>query len=298
MSSICYNFSYLHFLKITTSFKSALQTLRFVAHYDVSYCLSTKFSQTLQQTKQFMNKHIIITGGSSGIGKGIAEHFLNKGWQVLITGRDKKKLSEAKIEMPGINTIEYDNLKDNDDKIIDFIKNEWSSNLDILINNAGHVELGQLKDLTAASMEDMYKSHLIAPSLLASHCLEFLEKSKGQILNIGSSHGIKAYPQTSAYGSAKAGLVFLTKVWALELAPLGIRVNAIAPGPTETGILNSAGFSDEMIAIIHETEKKSIPLQRRGTVSDIVLSATALLDSGSNWLTGVILSVDGGISIS
>ena len=245
-----------------------------------------------------MNKHIIITGGSSGIGKGIAAHFYHKEWQVLVTGRDKKKLSDVKAEMPVINILEYDSLKDSDERIIDFIKNEWDASLDILINNAGHVELETLKDLSSASMENMYRSHLIAPSLLTSHCIEFLERTKGHILNISSSHGIKAYPQTTAYGSAKAGLNFLTKVWALELAPLGIRVNTIAPGPTETGILNSAGFSDEMIAIIHENEKKSIPMQRRGTINDIVVNATALLDSGSNWLTGVILSVDGGISIS
>jgi len=115
---------------------------------------------------------------------------------------------------------------------------------------------------------------------------------KGQILNVSSSHGIKAYSETSAYGSAKAALNFMTRIWALELAPLNIRVNAIAPGPTETDILSSAGFSQEIISVIHEAERTSIPLQRRGSVADIVTSAAALLDS--NWLTGVILPVDGG----
>ena len=245
-----------------------------------------------------MQKHIIITGGSSGIGLGIAEHFHKKGWQVLITGRNTKKLEQTKTQMPGIHTLEYDSLKDSDQRIIDFIIDKWDGCLDILVNNAGHVELGSLKELTSASMQNMYKSHLIGPALLASHCIDFLSKSKGQILNISSSHGIKAYSETSAYGSAKAALNFMTRIWALELAPLGIRVNAIAPGPTETGILSSAGFSQEMISIIHESERTAIPLQRRGTVSDVVSNATAILDSGTNWLTGVILPVDGGISIS
>jgi NAD(P)-dependent dehydrogenase (short-subunit alcohol dehydrogenase family) len=245
-----------------------------------------------------MQKHIIITGGSSGIGKGIAEHFYNKGWGVLITGRNKEKLQQAIDQMPGIITLEYDSLLDSDQQIIDFIKNNWAGSLDILVNNAGHVELGSLKDLSDTSMKQMYQSHLIGPALLASHCIDFLSKQKGQILNISSSHGMKAYADTSAYGSAKAALNFMTKIWALELAPLGIRVNAIAPGPTETGILNSAGFSQEMISMIHDSERQAIPLQRRGAVSDIVSNATAILDSGSAWLTGVIIPVDGGLSIS
>ena len=180
-----------------------------------------------------MTQNILITGGSSGIGKGIAFYFYSHGWQVLITGRDQKKLDEVKKEMPRIHTVLYDNLKDNDELgILKSIKDNLGGRLDILVNNAGHVELGTIEDISQKSMEDMYKSHLISPSLLTSACLPFLTKTKGQILNISSSVGIKAYAQTTAYGSAKAALNMITKIWALELAPKGIRVNAIAPGPT------------------------------------------------------------------
>jgi NAD(P)-dependent dehydrogenase (short-subunit alcohol dehydrogenase family) len=90
----------------------------------------------------------------------------------------------------------------------------------------------------------------------------------------------------------------LTKIWALELAPRGIRVNAIAPGPTDTGILKSSGFDDATIKEIHKQEQTSIPLKRRGHINDVVANAVLLLDSGSSWTTGVILATDGGISIS
>lgn len=246
-----------------------------------------------------MTQNILITGGSSGIDKGIAFYFYNKGWQVLITGRDQKKLDEVKIEMPGINTVIYDNLKDDGQSdIIQFIEDKWAGKLNILVNNAGHVELGALVDISRKSLENMYKSHLISPSLLASACIPFLAKTKGQILNISSSVGIKAYAETTAYGSAKAALNMITKIWALELAPKGIRVNAIAPGPTDTGILKSAGFDEENIRAIHESEKAAIPLKRRGLVADIVAKAALLLNSGSDWTTGVILPADGGVSIS
>jgi len=246
-----------------------------------------------------MTKKILITGGSSGIGKGIAFYFYSKGWQVLITGRDQKKLDDILIEMPQINTVVYDNLQNQDHKnIVKFIKDKWDGKLDILVNNAGHVELGTLDEITSASMENMYKSHLVSPTLLTSACLPFLTENKGQILNISSSVGIKAYAQTTAYGSAKAALNMITKIWALELAPKGIRVNAVAPGPTDTEILQKAGFDQENIKAIHESEKAAIPLQRRGQVSDIVAQAALLLNSGSDWTTGVILAADGGVSIS
>jgi NAD(P)-dependent dehydrogenase (short-subunit alcohol dehydrogenase family) len=244
-----------------------------------------------------MQKNVLITGGSAGIGEGLARYFYELKWQVLITGRNTQKLSRLAAEMPGLHVIKYDALiKEDEDKLVQFIKDNWEGKLDVLINNAGHVELTPLKDIKSESMETMYRTHLIAPALLSSKCIDFLARAQGQIVNISSSHGIKAFPQISAYGSAKAAANMLTRIWALELAPLGIRVNAIAPGPTNTAVLENAGLPLEMIQAIHESERTTIPLQRRGEVADIV-AATALLIS-STWLTGVVLPADGGISIS
>ena len=246
-----------------------------------------------------MQKNIVITGGSSGIGEGLAKHFYNKGWQVLITGRNNAKLSKLAAELPGIYTIVYDSLKNaQENKIIDFIKDEWNGKLDVLVNNAGHVALTPLPEISRDQLEEMYQVHLIAPSLLAAGCVLFLSATKGQIINVSSSHGIKAYAQLSAYGSAKSGLNMLTKIWALELAPLGIRVNCVAPGPTDTPVLENAGLSADIILAIQQSEAKTIPLQKRGHVEDIVANTALLIDSGSNWVTGVVLPVDGGISVS
>lgn len=246
-----------------------------------------------------MEKKILITGGSSGIGEGLARHFYNKEWQVLVTGRNTEKLSKLADEMPGLHVLQYDSQQENqEEKLIQFVSREWGGKLDVLVNNAGHVELTPIKGITKTSLESMYRTHLIAPSLLTSGCIDFLSATKGQIVNISSSHGIKAFAEISAYGSAKAGLNMLTKIWALELAPLGIRVNSIAPGPTNTPVLANAGLPAEIIQAIHQSEKTSIPLQRRGDVEDIVANAALLIDSGSNWVTGVVLPVDGGISVS
>ena len=246
-----------------------------------------------------MQKNILITGGSSGIGEALAKHFFEKGWQVLITGRNTEKLAKLANLMPGLHIIEYDSLKQNqEEKIFNFINEKWDGRLDVLVNNAGHVELTPLGEMRRSSLEAMYQTHLIAPSLLTSGCLNFLKATKGQIVNVSSSHGIKAFAEISAYGSAKAGLNMLTKIWALELAPFGIRVNALAPGPTNTPVLANAGLPEDIILAIHESERTSIPLQRRGDVADMVANAALLIDSGSTWVTGVVLPVDGGISIS
>ncbi|WP_418502056.1 SDR family NAD(P)-dependent oxidoreductase [Flagellimonas sp.] len=246
-----------------------------------------------------MNKKILITGGSSGIGKGIAKYFHAQGWEVLITGRDSAKLEAVTQELKGIQTLIYES--GNEQQILDlvaFIQDHWNGELHALVNNGGNVEIGALEELTPETMRNMFQAHMLGPSLITSKCLDFLKRTKGQILNITSSHGIKAYAQTTAYGAAKAGLNMLTKIWALELAPFGIRVNAIAPGPTNTDILKSAGYDEELILEIHESERSGIPLKRRGEVSDIVANATLLLNSESTWTTGVVLATDGGISIS
>lgn len=246
-----------------------------------------------------MKKSILITGGTSGIGEGIARYFYSAGWQVLITGRNKEKLAALSNAMPGLNALEYDTLIEGDElKILQFIRSNWDGKLDVLVNNAGHVELTPLKQIRSKSMLDMYRTHVIAPSLLSSGCIDFLAAVKGHIINISSSHGIKVYPELSAYAAAKAGINMLTKVWSLELAPLGIRVNAIAPGPTNTPVLDNAGLPAEIIQVIHESERTSIPLQRRGSVSDIVAHVAMLVTADSTWVTGTILPVDGGLSIT
>ena len=244
-----------------------------------------------------MKKNILITGGSSGIGEGLARHYYKKGWQVVVTGRNTAKLNAMVKELPGLHILTYDSLKENQEAdILQFIKSEWGGKLDVLVNNAGHVELTPINGITRKQVEDMYRAHLVAPSLLTSGCIPFLAAVKGQVINISSSHGIKSYAQLSAYGSAKGGLNMLTKIWALELAPLGIRVNSIAPGPTNTPVLENAGLPPELILEIEQSEAQSIPLGKRGEVSDIVGGLTMLVDS--EWVTGVILPIDGGISVS
>lgn len=100
------------------------------------------------------------------------------------------------------------------------------------------------------------------------------------------------------YAASKAALEHLTRCWALELAPSGVRVNAIAPGPTETGILTQSGLSPAQIKQIKNDEAKQVPLGRRGTADEVAQWIVKLGNPSATWITGQVISVDGGLSIT
>lgn len=134
---------------------------------------------------------------------------------------------------------------------------------------------------------------MLGPILLTQAALPYLIKARGTIINISSTYGIKPAPGHSVYGASKAALEHLTRSWALELAEHGIRVNAVAPGPTESEALLRMGLSDEQVVAIKDEERRLIPLRRRGEVEDVVPWVVALADP-RGWVTGQVIGVDGG----
>jgi NAD(P)-dependent dehydrogenase (short-subunit alcohol dehydrogenase family) len=130
--------------------------------------------------------------------------------------------------------------------------------------------------------------------LLTQAALPHLTASKGAIVNVSSTFGAKPAPGMSQYGASKAALDQLTRSWALELADRGIRVNAVSPGPTETGALQRSGRSPAQIEEIKARERQRIPLGRRGEPEDVAYWVVALADPAANWMTGQIIGIDGG----
>nr|WP_255553176.1 SDR family oxidoreductase [Ktedonobacter sp. SOSP1-52] len=124
-----------------------------------------------------------------------------------------------------------------------------------------------------------------------------MTESKGAIVNISSTYGHRPTAQGTYYAASKAALEQLTRCWALELASRGIRVNAVAPGPTETPILQQAGLSASTIETIEQDESTSIPLGRRGTPEEVASWIVSLADPVATWLTGQVITVDGGLEL-
>lgn len=190
------------------------------------------------------DKVMIVTGGAAGIGLATARLFAEAGGRVLITGRRAAVLEQAAAGQPRIATLVADSSVPADaQRTIDRAVALWG-HIDILVNNAGAGRPMPLAETTMERMQGMYAVNVFSPALLAAAALPHLEKSQGSIVNLSSTLARKPVAGFADYGASKAALEQMTRCWALELAPRGVRVNAVAAGPVETAFLQERmGFT-------------------------------------------------------
>lgn len=246
----------------------------------------------------FVDKVVIVTGGGSGIGRAAALAFAQQGAKVLITARREAPLAEVAATCPGIATLVADVAEPEDaGRTVAKAVGLWGR-LDVVVNNAGAGAILPLAEATAEKITSILAVNVLGPSLLAAAALPYLASSKGAIVNISSTFGHKAAADLSYYAASKAALEHLTRCWALELAPRGIRVNAVAAGPTESNALTGMmGLSPQDAAAIEAQEREHIPLKRRGVPGEVARWILALSDPAADWVTGQVIAVDGGLSV-
>jgi len=237
----------------------------------------------------------IVTGGGSGIGRATAVRFAALGARVLVVGRRVEPLEETARLGDGIVALAADVGQDAGAPAVIGRALELWGRVDILVNNAGAFAAAPLQDTTADLVATLFTTNVMGPTWLAQAALPHLAATRGAIVNVSSTYGHKATAGAAHYAASKAALEQLTRCWALELAPRGVRVNAVAPGPTDTPILARAGLPAEAIAAIKRTETARIPLGRRGTPEDVAVWIVALADPTA-WVTGQIVAIDGGLS--
>lgn len=244
-------------------------------------------------------KVALVTGGSSGIGRATALGFARQGARVMITGRRAAPLDEVAAGHPDIVALVADVAEPEDARRSVASAVERWGRLDVLVNNAGAGAILPLAEATADRIRDIFAVNVTGPSLLAAAALPHLAAAKGTIVNVSSTFGHKAAAGLSHYAASKAALEHMTRCWALELAPQGIRVNAVAAGPTETGALTGMmGLSPEQAAAIEEQERGQIPLGRRGKPEEVARWIVRLAHPASDWVTGQVIAVDGGLSVT
>jgi NAD(P)-dependent dehydrogenase (short-subunit alcohol dehydrogenase family) len=245
------------------------------------------------------DKVVIVTGGSSGIGRVAARRFAEAGAKVIITGRRSAALEETASDHPNIIGLVADAAAPDDAALtISKAVDTWGR-LDVLVNNAGAGAILPLADVTADRIMKIFAVNVVGPSMLAAVALPYLSAAKGTIINVSSTFGHKPAAELSHYAASKAALEHLTRCWALELAPHGMRVNAVAAGPTESGALTGMmGLSPEQAAAIKEQERDRIPLKRRGNPEDVARWIVSLADPVSEWVTGQVIAVDGGLGLA
>ncbi|GAB3451043.1 SDR family oxidoreductase [Streptomonospora sediminis] len=240
----------------------------------------------------------LVTGASSGIGRAAATALARAGARVIGVARSAEGLDETARTHPAITAHPAD-LRD-PGACAGAVEAVLASHerLDVLVNNAGATAVMPLADTRAETIDSLFALNVTAPSLLATAALETLAEHQGAIVNVSSTFGHRPLPGGAHYGASKAALESLTRSWALELAPQGIRVNAVAPGPVYSNALAAAGLSAETVAGIERAEAERIPLGRRGDPDEVATWITHFADPAGAWVTGQVLGVDGGLDLA
>lgn len=246
---------------------------------------------------RFANCAVIVTGAGSGIGRATAIAFAQSGAHVLGVGRRQHALADTARQQPGIDVLATDvRGQDAPEAIIRAAVGRWGR-LDVVVNNAGATAVMPLTEATAPRITDLFDLNVTAPSLLASAAVPHLRRTRGTIINISSTFGRRPLPGAAHYAASKGALEQLTRSWAVELAAEHIRVNAVAPGPTESDALSAAGLPDAVIAEIKQQEVDRIPLGRRGQPEEVAAWVLHMADPTATWLTGQIIGIDGGLEL-
>jgi NAD(P)-dependent dehydrogenase (short-subunit alcohol dehydrogenase family) len=248
--------------------------------------------------KEFTNKTLLITGATSGIGKATALRFGQSGASVAAVGRDRTALAELKESIEEIGgqclTVEADLSLD--EKIGTLVSKTVShfGGIDVLVNAAGHLSSGTIETTSEAEWDGMLKINLRTVFLLMQKTLPSIIERRGNIVNVSSVTGLRAFPGVLAYCVSKAGLDQLTRCAALELATKGVRVNAVNPGVVVTEIHKRGGMTEEQYAAFLQHSKDTHPLGRVGDAREIAELIFFLASERASWITGATYSIDGG----
>jgi 3-oxoacyl-[acyl-carrier protein] reductase len=240
------------------------------------------------------HRSVIVTGGSRGIGRGIANVFASKGAKVLVVGRDavQAETAAAAIRSDGgqASSFAADVANPDDIAAIAATAVERHGGIDILCANAGIFPAARLADMTLADWNHVMAINLAGTFLAVQACLPELAKhGRGRIVLTSSITGpITGYPGWSHYGASKAGQLGFMRTAALELAPKGITINAVMPGNIRTEGLD--GLGDEYTAKM----AASVPQGRLGGVEDIAYAALFFASAEAGYITGQTLVIDGG----
>jgi len=239
----------------------------------------------------FVGKRILVTGGSKGIGLGIARYFAEAGAKVAICGRKEANLVKAREQLGEVVTLAAHLGKAEEvEQLFSTVQNTFGS-LDILVNNMGmNIFTPSTVEADIGLWDKIMEGNLKSAFLCCRQAFPLMKTNGGVIVNLSSIAGQRAAPGMGIYGIAKAGLNMLTKVLAKELASYGIRVNAVAPGMVETDFSRPFWGNDDILKEL----LKGIPLGRIARVQDVVRVVAFLSSDQSDYLTGEIISVSGG----
>jgi NAD(P)-dependent dehydrogenase (short-subunit alcohol dehydrogenase family) len=241
---------------------------------------------------------VLVTGGGSGLGEGIARHFCALGGRVTISGRRPDRIAAVAGSIGnGCRAVVGDvTVADDRAAMVAAAVEHGGGTLDVLVNNAGNMYRGALAELDEQALLDVFHSNVVAAMMLTQVALDHLVAAGGAVIFIGSVHSQRAFPGASPYAATKGAVETLTGVLAAELGPLGVRVSCVRPGGVFTEINQRAGLFDDDTALRRlEGLAPAHALGRIGTPAEVAEAVEYL--ARAEWTTGNVLTVDGGLGL-
>jgi NAD(P)-dependent dehydrogenase (short-subunit alcohol dehydrogenase family) len=257
---------------------------------DDDCCQST--TETGRSMSRFSGKKAVISGGTHGMGFAIAKALLEGGADVLVTGRNERNIDAAHKALPGAQVVRTDTANLSDIEALCSVVKDKLGAIDFLFINAGVSVLGPLESVTEATYDHMFDINTkgayfttqgLAPLIRAGGAIVFTTLAEGP-----------ATANLSVYAGSKAAVRAFAQVFAAELVPKGVRVNAVGPGFIDTPTLGVAGLTPEARAEMAKLGDQITPMKRHGT-PDEVARAALFLAADATFTTGIELAVDGGL---
>lgn len=253
---------------------------------------------TTASTARFAGKIVLVTGGSTGIGFATARQFHAEGAQVVITGKDPDRLRAARLALgEQVVAITADARSAADaQRVADELRSRFGR-VDVAFLNAGIARFAPIEGSDDALYDDTFDTN-VRGVLIAARALAPLLGAGSSLIVNGSLVASKGFAGTAVYSASKGAVVAITRALAVELAPRGVRVNTVSPGPIETPIYDKLGLPADALAGFRDTTIGAIPLRRFGRPEEVAGVVTFLASDAAAFITGADLPVDGGLSIA
>lgn len=250
--------------------------------------------------ERFAGKAAIVTGAGSGIGLAVTRALLDEGAAVLLLGRTASKLELARagapLERTRVLSGRHERLEDVR-RAVEECQRAFGG-IDILINNAGEYLAATVAETDLENWHRILESNLTGPFLMARAALPALRASRGVVINVASTLGLRPVPGAAAYAAAKAGLIQLTRSLAVEEAAAGVRACVVCPGVVDTPIHSQRTAGDGAGAAQFLAAAGNLhPLGRVGQPGEVAAMILFLASAESAWTTGAVIPVDGGIAL-
>ena len=247
---------------------------------------------------ELKGKVALVTGASSGIGRAAAVKFASEGAPVALVARRADALAEVAREIKArggeSRVVAADVTREEE---IERVVRETVAafgGIDVLVNAAGIIANGTIENTRLADWDYMFNVNVRAPFCLIQCALPHLIERKGNVVNVSSVTGIRAFPNVLAYCASKAALDQMTHCAALEVANKGVRINAVNPGVVVTQLHRTGGMNEDAYAAFLEHSKTTHPMGRVGQADEVAELIYFLASPKAGWITGASYSIDGG----